>query len=327
MDAKIVRIPTAAELDGMVYAAFPAWTGYRTEILKGGLFNTTYTLESDDAPGMKYVLRCGPVRRELLLPYELYLMDAECWAYEQMASVGIPTSRVVYKDTSKTILDRDFMIVEFIPSVQLNQAQLSDEDRYTVFYKTGQLCRKMNDIHTTTFGRVGNILRGCGYNTWREYIQSELNGWADKIREQTTGYYTEDELNEILSLPNRYGAILDEIQTPCFNHCDMWSLNVLLTPDGKPEIAAIIDPDRCCMGDPDFELSSGWMMNDAFYSGYGRRMSDDPHTRIRTDIYKMIFLLLNGYFMRTQYDDPTPSMEDKARAMEYLKALRSRSVK
>ena len=107
----------------------------------------------------------------------------------------------------------------------------------------------------------------------------------------------------------------------------MWSLNVLLTPTAgseteKPDIAAIIDPDRCCMGDPDFELSSGWMMNDAFYDGYGRRMAEDAHTVIRTNIYKMIFLLLNGYFMRTQYDDPAPSMSDKERAMKYLEALR-----
>jgi len=101
----------------------------------------------------------------------------------------------------------------------------------------------------------------------------------------------------------------------------MWRLNVLLAPDGKPEVAAIIDPDRCCMGDPDFELSSGWMMNDAFYEGYGRRMAEDRHTVIRTNIYKMIFLLLNGYFVRTQYEGGSYSMEDKKHALAYLNRL------
>ena len=122
MDAKIVKTPEPEELDRMVHAAFPSWSSCRTTMLKGGLFNTTYTLESDDAPGKKYVLRCGPVRRELLLPYELHLMDADCWAYGKMAAVGIPTSTVVHKDTTKTLLDRDFMIVEFIESTQLNRA-------------------------------------------------------------------------------------------------------------------------------------------------------------------------------------------------------------
>ena len=322
MDAKIVKVPEPAELDRMVYAAFPSWTSYRTVMLKGGLFNTTYTLESDDAPGEKYVLRVGPVRRELLLPYEHHLMDAECWAYERMAAVGIPTSTVVHKDTTKTLLDRDFMIVEFIESTQLNRAEMSESDRYEVFRKVGAYCRKMNDIHTEKFGRAGYIVNGGGYDTWGEYIRSELSEWAGKIREQTTGYYTEEELDEIVSLADRSRGILDEIKVPCFNHCDMWSLNVLLTPADKPDIAAIIDPDRCCMGDPDFELSSGWMMNDAFYDGYGRRMAEDPHTVIRTNIYKMMFLILNGYFMRTQYDDPAPSMQDKERAMAYVEKLR-----
>ena len=321
MDAKIVKTPEPAELDRMVAAAFPAWKTYRTTMLKGGLFNTTYTLESDDAPGEKYVLRVGPVRRELLLPYEHHLMDAECWAYEKMAEVGIPTSEVVYRDTTKTLLDRDFMIVKFIESVQLNRAEMNEEDRYTVFREAGRYCRKMNDIHTEKFGRVGYLVNGGGYDTWSAYIKSELSEWAGKIREQTTGYYTEEELCEIVSLADRYGDILDEITTPCFNHCDMWSLNVLLKPDA-PAIAAIIDPDRCCMGDPDFELSSGWMMNEAFYDGYGRRMAEDDHTVIRTNIYKMIFFLLNGYFMRTQYDDPAPSMDDKMRAMQYVEKLR-----
>lgn len=239
-----------------------------------------------------------------------------------MAEAGIPTSTVVHKDTTKTLLDRDFMIVKFIESVQLNRSELSEADRYEVFRKVGAYCRKMNDIHTEKFGRVGCILHGGGYDTWSAYIRSELSEWADKIRGQTTGYYTEEELCEIVSLADRYRDILDEITEPCFSHCDMWSLNVLLTPDGKPDIAAIIDPDRCCMGDPDFELSSGWMMNDAFYDGYGRRMAEDEHTVIRTNIYKMIFLLLNGYFMRTQYDDPAPSMSDRERAMKYVEALR-----
>ncbi|MGN1345859.1 MAG: phosphotransferase family protein [Eubacteriales bacterium] len=321
MDAKIVQSPAADELDRMVKAAFPSWNGYHAAVRKGGLFNTTFTLTSEDVPGKTYILRCGPVRRELLLPYEEYLMDAECWAYEKMAEQGIPTSTVVWKDTSKRLLNRDFMIVEYIDSIPLNGAPLSEEDRAKVYREAGQYCRKMNDITGEKFGRVGNILHGGGYDTWSAYIRSELSEWAEKIREQTSGYYTDGELDAIVSTADRYRDFLDEIRVPRFNHCDMWELNVLLKPDGSPEIAAIIDADRACMGDPDFELSSGWMMTDAFYEGYGRRMADDEPTRIRTDIYKMIFFLLNGYFMRVQYDDPSPSLGDKKNALYYLDRL------
>lgn len=323
MDAKIVRAPEQCEIDGMIRAAFPArdWESYHLTMLKGGLFNTTYLVEPVPYAGKKYILRVGPVRRELLLPYEHYLMDAECWAYEKMAEKGIPTSKVVYKDTEKRLLDRDFMVVEYIPSIALNCAELSDDEKHKVYREVGHYCRVMSEITGEKFGRVGYILRGKGYDTWSAYIRSELTEWADSIRARTTDYYTEEELCDIVSLADRYRDILDEIKTPCFNHCDMWELNVLLDKDGEHRVAAIIDPDRCCMGDPDFELSSGWMMNDAFYDGYGRRMAEDEHTRIRTDIYKMMFFLLNGYFVRTQYDDGGYSEDDKKNAMFYLKRL------
>lgn len=320
MDAYIVQELTAEELDRVVYKIFPDTGSYSFKILKGGLFNTTYLLES---PGWekKYVLRIGPVRRELLLPYEHHLMDAEVWAYEKMAEVGIPTSKVVYSDTTKTLIDRDFMAVEYIPSIGLNRNSLTEEGVREVFRQTGRYCRMMNDIHTDKFGRVGFILNGGGSDTWSEYIRTELQGWADSIRGNTEGYYTDEELDAIVAVADTYRDILDEIKTPCFNHCDMWSLNVLIPDTGEAEVRAIIDPDRCCMGDPDFELASGWMMTDEFYEGYGRRIADDPHTKIRVTIYRMMFFILNGYFMRTQYEDKSHSLGDRERGLECLRAL------
>ena len=42
--------------------------------LSGGLFNTTYRLETEKS---KVILRLGPVNRHLLLPYERNLMASE----------------------------------------------------------------------------------------------------------------------------------------------------------------------------------------------------------------------------------------------------------
>lgn len=321
MDAKIVREPAKEELDCMVTAAFPDSDGYSVKMLKGGLFNTSYLLEVN---GKKYVLRVGPVRRELLLPYEHYLMDAEAWAYRELGKIGIPTSVVVHIDTSKKLLDRDFMIVEYIESRGMKTAQWSEEESNSVYREVGAYTRRMTEITGDKFGRVGFILRGEGYDTWSEYIKAELSQWADSIRRNTTDYYTEDELFRIVAIADKYKDILDDIKTPRFNHCDLWTLNVLIPENGEAKVAAIIDPDRCCMGDPDYELSSGWMMNNAFYEGYGRYISDDERTNIRTDIYRMMFLFLNGYFMWVEYDDKKPSFGDKEGGMKYLVKLENR---
>lgn len=295
---------------------------YEAVLKSGGMFNTAYHIKRRDGViGKDYLIRLGPVDYTYLLPYEENLMEAEAWAYERLAEVGIPTSKVVYLDTTKSLHDRDIMIVEYIDSVDLYHANLNESDLYEAQFTVGRYCRMMNAIKSESFGRVSNILRGRGFARWSGYIKSEISELVETVDKNAGGYYTERELAEILSLADRYADILDEITVPCFNHCDIWGANILMRREGCPEIAAVIDPDRACMGDPDFELASGWMQNDAFYDGYGRRMSDDPHTKIRTDIYKLIYLMINGYFMRVQYDDTPASEQDRASVIALLRGL------
>lgn len=318
MDAKIKKSPTKEELDYIVSSAFPDNDGYKTTVLNGGLFNTSYLLE---VCGAKYVLRVGPEDRHLLYPYEMYLMDAEAWAYREMSRIGIPTSTLTYIDTTKKALNRDFMIVEYIDSTGMNAFRWEWDNERVIYKEIGRLTRKMSEITGDKFGRVGKILHGEGYDRWSDYIKGELSEWADTVRRNAEGYYTEEELERIVGVADKHRDVLDDIKVPHFNHCDIWQLNILVPKSGEPVVKAVIDPDRCCMGDPDYELSSGWMMNDAFYEGYGRRMAEDERTVIRTSIYKMMFFILNGYFMWVQYDDRENAASDKERGMYFLKKL------
>jgi len=192
MDAKIVKAPELHEIDTMIGQIFPGKSSrdFTLTTLKGGIFNTTYRLDPVSDTGRSYILRVGPVHRELLLPYEHYLMDAECWAYGKMAEAGIPTSAVVHCDTTKSLLSRDFMAVEYIPSRELGSTQLTEADKYAVYRETGRYCRMMSEIKGEKFGRVGCILHGGGYDTWSAYIRGELTEWADSIRKNAPDYYT-----------------------------------------------------------------------------------------------------------------------------------------
>ena len=85
------------------------------KLLTGGLFNTTYYIDT-----MKYgsvVLRVGPVNRHLLLPFEHSLMQAEQLVYKLCREAQVPVSEILFMDTSKRIIDCDYMIVRYIPSV------------------------------------------------------------------------------------------------------------------------------------------------------------------------------------------------------------------
>ena len=84
------------------------------ELLRGGLFNTTYRLDTKDK---SVILRLGPVHREVLLPYEQGLMASEPVVQELMLRHGIPTSRTLSLHLDREVLDRDIAVVELIPGV------------------------------------------------------------------------------------------------------------------------------------------------------------------------------------------------------------------
>ena len=88
--------------------------------LPGGMFNTTYNVEYG-TKGEKAVLRLGSVNRHLLMGFEEKLMEAENEVYRLCKQAGIPCSKVLCCDTSKQLADRDYMIVEYIDSIMVNE--------------------------------------------------------------------------------------------------------------------------------------------------------------------------------------------------------------
>ena len=93
---------------------------FEFSLLKGGMFNTTYLIFLIST-GVKYVLRLGPINRQLLLPYELNLMNGEKYFYELCAKEHIPFSKIIVCETDKLLIDRDYMIVEYIDSSSLSE--------------------------------------------------------------------------------------------------------------------------------------------------------------------------------------------------------------
>lgn len=94
----------------------------QADLLSGGMFNTTYHVRSK-ASGLDAVLRLGPVNRHLLMRFEENLMEAEKYVYELCRKEKIVCSEVLVCDTSRKWINRDFMIVSYIPSVAMLNAQ------------------------------------------------------------------------------------------------------------------------------------------------------------------------------------------------------------
>ena len=273
----------------------------RHKLLEGGLFNTTYrvTTEKHD-----FILRLGPVHRELLLPYEHNLMNGEAEVDRLCALNNIPASKVVFLDTTKTLLDRDIMAVERIESIPLSDPSVDKEAHPEIFRECGVLLKKMHGIKGEKFGRLSNIVAGKGFDSWYEALKNELdelftvadlyNVYTDVIKEKAYAFLKERK------------ELLNKVTTPSLIHCDLWSGNVLVNlENGAYNVKAIIDGDRAMFGDSYYDIATEWMMTKEFMEGYGEvncPYNEEEKKEVKT-VYSLIQALMDAYIWSVEYDN------------------------
>jgi len=293
--SNLFRELTASELD-VVAAAHLNTTNYRAELLKGGMFNTTYLLTP--GVGEKAVLRVGPVNRHLLLPFEENLMEAERHVYERCAPLGIPVPRVLACDATKRLLDRDYMITAYIEGMALADMDADEHVKRAIHRETGRYACQMHSLAHDQFGRVADVLRGRGHAQWSECLRTEIAGFAEKAAQ--TKIFSARQLRRMERIYARHSTLLDEITAPRLVHADLWGGNILVSAQNT--LAAVIDADRAIYGDVEFEFASGWMTDDAFYEGYGQRPARNKESVTRRRLYRLLYKLMDSYILLAQYN-------------------------
>lgn len=283
--------------------------------ITGGLFNTTYYLETGEG---RYVLRVGPVNRELLLAFELNLMEAEVFAYELCREIGVPVSEVVAWDDSKTLIDRDYMLVTYIDdSSPLLEQKLPQEEKDRLYLEVGRYAAQIHSITSDFFGRV----KGKQFTCWSHFFEYELSDWREKVLKHKV--YTEAEVEQIISVYEKYQELLDEVKAAHLLHTDLWEGNILIRKEkDQYQVAAIIDMDRAVFGDIDFEIASGWMINESFLKGYGKLPEETKNSSIRKLLYRIFYHILDSYFLKVEYNKTQDSLNTKKTVFELLQELK-----
>lgn len=281
------------------------------ELLEGGLFNTTYRVCCGEEE-KNVVLRCGPVNRHLLLPFEENLMRAEETVDRLCKTKQIPCSDVLACDTTKELIDRDYMIVGYIDSVPLSQ--VPQEQKPGLYREVGAYMRKFHSITSRSFGRVSCLPSGRSFGGWYEFLVSEVSGMLEKSF--SFNAFTRQEARQILLAFQKHEDCLRQIKVPRLIHTDLWEGNVLAAQkDGAYSVAAIIDGDRALFGDVDFEFASPWMTNEDFFEGYGKDFcGEDFHSEDRTvrrALYLILYDLIEAYVSIAEYNNPDQYRESK----------------
>lgn len=289
---------------------------WETRLLEGGLYNTTYYVEYGGAH-QKAVLRLGPVNSHLIMGYEENLMQAEVYVYSVCQSMEIPCSKVLCCDTSKSVINRDFMIVEFIPSIVMAKADLTEEKRKEIYFQMGRYLSKLHQVTGNSFGFVSRVCEKKVFQTWSDaliYEIRDISGRFVKLK-GLDGALAE----KVLQTFYQNKELLDEIKEPHLLHTDLWEGNVLLDPETL-KIAAIIDGDRAVFGDVDFEFASSWMQNPALREGYGSVMQTtlSPNRVRRQQLYQIFYSFMNSYVGYGEYNDKELYENNKKRFLELL---------
>lgn len=268
--------------------------GAVTEVreLTAGMFNAGYAVTCAD--GSRAMLKIAPPDDVPVLSYEHGLMRTEADFFQRSAGV-IPAPTVLAYDTSRTVVDREVLVLGFLDGAPLNTARrsLSSEQRAAVQRELGGVVARLSTITGTRFGydRTDGSLSG--------------DTWSGAFEQMVTAVLTDAEHYRVRlprsarNLPDsvrRAAADLDVIQTPSLVHFDMWQGNIFVrVADGIAGIEGVIDGERAFWGDALADLVSTALFGDPrrdsdFLAGYGSAAGQPldlgPAAQLRLAFYR-----------------------------------------
>ncbi len=288
-------------------------------ILKGGLFNTTYKVTSNNSPNT-IVVRVGPVNKHLLFDFEKDMMTAEQHLHRLLHDHSIPTSNVIKYSAEKTVLDREYIITEFIDSIPMNDPSLANVDLSAVYEELGRYTNKLHHIKNNKFGWLRQTEWGL-FDKWSDFIIRFSNEAAEKAEENNL--YEQADIDLFRQITKSNLSLFDEISIPYMAHTDLWQGNVLLSKiEDTYKVSGIIDLDRTIFGDQYWDFSTPWVINESFLKGYGGNIHTDDGYLKRQDIYKLIGGFFGAYVCLIEYDDYEWFCREKENIVNLLKKMR-----
>lgn len=289
-------------------------------MLKGGLFNTTYFIETAGPDG-KWILRVAPKSHENLYSFEKNMMAVEPYIYELLISHDIPCSRVIRFDDSGDIIPRPYMIIEFIDSIQLNDPSITAEEYIMLQEELGRHTRMMHSITSHKFGWPQPDGSVHGYAAWSQVLIDFAGEVADKCRQHQL--FEDSVIDEFISVFHANQELFDEITVPALVHNDLWDPNVLVQRDdqGRPYIVAIIDADRAMFADREFDFIV-YKNDPRFMKGYGHVLQTDLRSLTRRKAYKMLMDFFSTFIFAIQIELPRDADWFKQDSLDKLKGVK-----
>ncbi|OMF17155.1 hypothetical protein BK131_04065 [Paenibacillus amylolyticus] len=292
-------------------------------LLQGGLFNTTYRIQLENASYTDVILRLAPERAEMaagsasdpLFSFERTMMAAEPVVYEYYRNASIPAPNIITCDDSGSIIPRTYMFMAFFPSKQLDHSSISETDKERLYHQLGVYTAIMHQIEGASFGWPQGDCSIKGSDQWSEVLHSFAEETALKA---ALVEYMPGVGEEITAIFIKNKDLFDQVTRPVLVHNDLWEANVLVhVENGELNIAAIIDGDRSMFADREFEaiLSTESM---AFHEGYDRPLDSSAEGQARRLAYRILSSYFNAYVHEHQVNQPEDGQKYRQRTLDLL---------
>ncbi|MFP4621407.1 MAG: phosphotransferase family protein [Bacteroidales bacterium] len=261
-----------------------------TEVKSFGAGRFSETFRILDEKNDEYIMRIAPSDSLLQLFYEYRMMRQEPEIHNRLLNeTSVPVPRIIAYDFSRSLIDRDYLIMNKLSGKPLSEASLSNTAFINAFKEWGEYVRQIHSVTepNNLFGYVGAHHPMEPQNNWKEAFRIMYRKMLDDIRKQ--GIYDGETYDMAYQLLEDNLQIFGHCQTSRLCHGDLWVTNLLVDEDGK--VTGLIDFDRACWGDIEWDLAIAeycGVTRPPFREGYGQRI--DTHTG-DANIRRMFYLL------------------------------------
>ncbi|MEM7033443.1 MAG: fructosamine kinase family protein [Chloroflexota bacterium] len=264
-------------------------------------FGDYYEIGSDQGD---FLLRLAYPPNQQALFYEADMIQREV-ALRQLIEpqTDIPLPKLIIADSQRTLIDRDFMILQSIPGIFYSDiTTLTHAQHDRVFFQLGTYLQQLHSISGTEYGYNGEAEALKGQPNWKDAFEII---WTSLLQDVVqTGLYTRQETQGLLDLFSAYQSYFERSAPPALLQMGIRKENIKVDREGN--VTGILNSELSLWGEPELEfavLDCTGIWASSFWEGYGQARPNDLGSRTRRKFYILYEVLKNIPLSLKRHDD------------------------
>ncbi|MBN1807858.1 MAG: phosphotransferase [Planctomycetes bacterium] len=290
------------------------------ERIPTGKFNESWLVSL--STGIRTVIRIAPPDDAGFLFYERRMMIQEPAVHDVVhRNTSIPVADILVCDHARSLVNRDFIIMSFLPGTPLSDALLSPAAVSRALHETGShLASLHRNCRAGAYGYLGEHrpMPPCG--SWADAFRTMWSLLVEDIR--SCGFFDASEARTAVSALDARLRLFDRDVPSSLLHMDIWGQNILVDPQGH--VTGIVDWDRALWGDVEIEfavLDYCGVSTDSFWKGYGAERDLSDAARVRGVFYYLYELQKYIVIRALRTRSPAQALACKHRALALMSRL------